>query len=179
MFFHSLTLAASNKLNVKMEDIYLDKPIEIENIRENLSELFTDLEVFYWDFVDEEPSNFNSENSNQIFFNTIFDEDRKEFAFVISIYRTPDENSYERQLFLAEYFSKKHKIRTLAPYIHPEKPNYPYYDIIFTENNAFLADDSDTSFGDGTENLIEIIQRIEIPVIKFDTKANLMNETSS
>lgn len=158
-----------------MENIYLDKPIKIEEIRQSLSEIFTDLEVFYWDFTDEIPPNFDSENSNHIFFNTVFDENRKEFAFVITIYKTPEDNCIERQLFIAKYFSKKHKLRTLAEYVHPEEPNYPYYDIIFKENNAYLADDSDTSFGDGTENLVEIIQKIDIPEIRLDPKGNLIN----
>lgn len=157
-----------------MESIYSDKPIEIEEIRKNLSELFTDLEVFYWNFADDIPSNFNSENSNQIFFNTIFEEDRKEFAFVITIYRTPDENYDVRELFIAKYFSEKLKIRTLVAYNHPDKPDYPYYDIIFDENNTYLADDSDTNFGDGTENLVKIIQKMDIPKIQFDSKGNLI-----
>lgn len=171
---HVSKLAESFKLYVKMENIYLDKPIEIEEIRKNLSEIFTDLEVFYWDFADDIPSNFNSENSNQIFFNTIFDGERKEFAFVITIYRTPDDNSDERQLFIAKYFSEKHKLRTLAVYVHPDDTDYPYYDIIFENNNTYLADDSDTNFGDGTENLVKIIQKIDIPEIRFDPKGNLI-----
>ena len=157
-----------------MENIYLDNPIEIEEIRKNLSEIFTDLEIFYWDFADDLPSNFNLENSNQIFFNTCLDEERKEFTFVITIYRTPDDNSDERQLFIAKYFSEKNKLRSLAVYVHPNEPNYPYYDIIFEENNAYLADDSDTNFGDGTKNLVKIIEKIDIPEFRFDPKGNLI-----
>lgn len=154
-----------------MEDIYLDKKIDNDLIKGILESLFPDLIIFYWDFIDESPAGFGSENDDHIVFNTSFHDDKKEFGFVISVYRTPKEDSQERALLLGKKISVEFNIRVLVPFVHPEDIGYPYYDIIFNKGHSSLADDSDTNFADGTEGLVKVIGDFNLPDLSFDRKA--------
>jgi len=159
-----------------MEDIYLDKKIEVENIKERLLDLFPDLAVFYYDFNNDSPSKLDSNNPNRIFFNTSYHEAKLEFGFVISIYGTSDKNSQERGLFIAKAFSDFYGVRVLAPFTNPDKPDDPFYDIVFENGKIFLADDCDTSFGDNSNGLVKILGEYPLKNIRFDKKAQLINE---
>ncbi|MFC7346157.1 hypothetical protein ACFQO9_05405 [Chryseobacterium zhengzhouense] len=156
-----------------MEDIYLDRKVDTEEIGKKLHNLFPSLSVFYYDFKDIPPTDLDIENSNQIFFNTYYQKEKLEFGFTISIYRTPDENSNERAMFIAKSFSDSFKVRTLVPYILPQNPQDPYYDIIFDNGKIFLADDCSTSFGDDTDGIIKIIKEYNLNIYSFDSYAKM------
>lgn len=156
-----------------MEDIYLDRKVDIEEIGKKIHNLFPSLSVFYYDFKDIPPTDLDIENSNQIFFNTYYQKEKLEFGFIISIYRTPDENSNERAMFIAKSFSDSFKVRTLVPYILPQDPQDPYYDIIFDNGKIFLADDCSTSFGDDTDGIIKIIKEYNLNIYSFDSYAKM------
>jgi len=115
----------------------------------------------------------DTENDKHIFFNTSFDHSKKEFAFVISIYRTPKENAIERQMYLSKKISDYFNTRTIVPFKNPEEPNDPYYDIIFENGKAFLSDDLDTSFADGSGGLVKIISEYKLTIYNFDNLARL------
>src|SRR5688500_20385500 len=91
-----------------------------------------------------------------LIFEVEFDEARKEFGCKISIYKTPEEDSQERSLFLAGKLSNSLQSRVLVPFTHPEQKHDPYLDIIFENGRTYLADDLDTNFGDGFQVKIQI-----------------------
>lgn len=159
-----------------MEDIYLDRKVDTEEIGKKLQNLFPGLSVFYYDFIDDPPTDLDIENSNHIFFNTDYQKEKLEFGFKVSIYRTPDENSNERAMFIAKSFSDSFKVRTLVPFVFPQDPQDPYYDIIFYDEKIFLADDDNTSFGDDTDGIIKIIKEYDLNIYSFDSYANCLIE---
>jgi len=157
-----------------MEDIYLDQEIEIERIKEKLTNLFPELTVFYYDFNHDCPDELDNNNPHHIFFNTSYNKDKLEFGFVISIYRTPENNHQERALFVAKAFSEFFELRILVPYTNPDKPDDPYFDIVFDKGKIFLADDSDTSFGDDSKGLVKILEEYPLKNIQFNKRAEIM-----
>eukprot|EP01133_Synstelium_polycarpum_P017784 gene17784-21214_t len=153
-----------------MEKIYLDKKIENENIKEKFVDLFSDLTVFYYDFNDDTPKELDFTNSRHIFFNSEYCAEKLEFGFVVSIYGTTNDDDQERTLFIAKSFSDFFGVRVLVPYTNPANPYDPYYDIIFEKGKIFLAEDSDTSFGDGTSGLVNILEEYPLKITQFDGK---------
>lgn len=159
-----------------MEDIYLDNKLEIGCIKERLFNLFPELFPFYYDFNSESPKEFDSSNPNHIIFNTSYQEEKLEFGFAISIYRTPDKDHQARALFIARAFSDFYGIRVLVPYTNSDKPGYPYYDIVFENGKIFLADDCDTNFADNSDGLVKILEEYPLKNSKFDKRAQLIKE---
>jgi hypothetical protein len=157
-----------------MEDIYLDKEIEIESIKERLSNLFPELTVFYYDFNRDSPNELDNNNPNHIFFNTSYNKEKLEFGFVISIYGTPEHDYQERALFVAKAFSEFYGLRILVPYTNPYKPDEPYFDIVFENGKIFLADDCGTSFGDDSKGLVKILEEYPLKDIQFNKRAEII-----
>lgn len=153
-----------------MEDIYLDKSLDNEQIITTISEIFSDLKVFHWDFISDEPKKIDFNNPNHIFFNAELNYGLKEFRFNISIYRTPDTHYEERQLYLSKVFSDKYNIRTLASFTKPDEPDNPYYSVVFENGKAYLADDIEF-YNSDKKGIIKILEEYDLPVIEFDKKA--------
>lgn len=151
-----------------MEDIHLDEIISNDSVAKCLRQIFPDFTVFHYDFSDNPPVDFDSENSNHIIFNTQYFKDNLEFKFKISIYRTPDKDSPERQIYIGKIFSDLCKVRVLVPFTNPDDPQCPYYDLIFENGKTFLADDNDTSFADGTKGIVKVIKEFSLPHLNFD-----------
>lgn len=157
-----------------MEDIYLNRSLDKEEILTTLSEAFPKLTVFYYDFNDDVPEKLDFDNPNHIFFNTDKGFDTKEFKFKISIYRTPDANHEERELYLGKIFSDKYKIKTLIPFTKPDEPSDQYYDIVFDNGKIYLADDSEVDLPDDS-GAVKILGEYDLSLIKFDEKAVFTN----
>jgi hypothetical protein len=154
-----------------MEDIFLEKEVNISVIRSILIELFPDLNIFFWNLDVESTKNFNPENNNHIFFNTTLQSNKDEFNFLVSIFKTPIEDSQERALFIGKKMSTAFNLKVLVPFTNPEFPNDPYYDIIFDQELSFLTNDSDTNFADGAKGRLKILREYKLPEIRFDRKA--------
>lgn len=150
-----------------MVDIYLDEVIANEAITGTLARIFPDLTIHHYDFADEKPKTLDLAHPKHIFFNTLFDDGKIEFGFRISIYRVPGDQSTERHLFIGKKFSDINGIKVLVPYTMEEDPGNPYYDVIFSNGEAFLADDSNTSFGDGTDGLIKVRRLISLKLSEY------------
>ena len=161
-----------------MEDIYLDDSLSTEIITETLESIFPGLTVFYFDFSNDEPNGFDSTNSDHIIFNYTMNNECLEFGFKISIYRTPENNSYERSLYIGYMFSKLNMVRVLAPFINPNEPDYPYFDIVFMNGESYLADDYNTSFGDGSSGLVKILEAYPLVGFCFDEKGFFLDQRS-
>lgn len=159
-----------------MEDIYLDDPVDADKIKKRLAHLFPGLTVFHYDFQHDYPEGLDSADNHSIVFNTTYYADKAEFGFCISIYRTPPSDTAERALFIALSFSIFLRERVLVPFTHPDAPDDPYYAIVFENGKIFLADDSDTSFGDGTNGQVKILQEYPLAIPLFDGRAERINE---
>lgn len=160
-----------------MEDIYADKKIDNNEIKSSLLDLFPDLSIFYWDFNGDSPLGLDIENSDHIFFNTTFHNDKREFGLVISIYRTPKEDYQERGLLIGKKISIDSNVRVLVPFTNPEDTDNPYYDIVFDNGLTYLANDSDTNFADGSEGLVIIIKEHKLPELRFDKRARKISKS--
>jgi hypothetical protein len=156
-----------------MEDIYLNKVLDNEQITDTLSEVFSELKVFHFDFNNDVPEKLDSNNPDHIFFNTGEGFDNEEFNFKISIYRTPDADYDQRELYLGKVFSDKYKIRTLVTFIKPDEPDDPYYNIVFEDGKIFLADDSEID-RPNDPGKVKILREYALQIIKFDQKARLI-----
>jgi hypothetical protein len=157
-----------------MEDIYLDNELNVQQIKNCLLLLFPDLEVFYYDFNDFPSKDLVDDNPDQIFFNKTSFLNKKEFKFKISIYRTPNENYEERQIYIGQQFSNDFNVRVIVAFKKPDDPSNPFYNLVFENGKIYLADDNDTSFADCTEGLVKIIKEYNLPKLKFDRKANFI-----
>jgi hypothetical protein len=155
-----------------MEDIYLDEKINTDKIAHYLGQIFSGLTVFHYDFEDDPPVDLDSTNPNHIFFNSRYNVDKIELRFTISIYRTPDKDCAERQIYIGKIFSDINKVRVLVPFTNPNEPDNPYYNLIFENGRTFLASDYDTNFADGTTGLVKRIKEYLLITPKFDEKAH-------
>lgn len=159
-----------------MENIYLDKQLDIQNIKESLTKIFPNLIVFHFDLSNDKPDKLDYENSNHIFFNTSFYEDKKEFGFIIEVYRTPEKDQVERQLLIGKAIAEQYEVRVLVPYTNPEDPGCPYYDIVFENGKTYLADDSNTSFADDSQGRVKILKEYPLPKFEFEANGQLMEK---
>lgn len=155
-----------------MEDIYLDKSLNNEEILTTLSEVFSELTVFYYDFNDDVPEKLNFDNPNHIFFNVGEGFCGKEFNCKISIYGTPKDHQQEREFYLCKIFSDKYKIRTLVAFAKPDEPYDPYYDIVFDDGKIFLSDDSEVDVEDDS-GTVKILREYDLPIFEFDKKSSI------
>jgi len=158
------------------ETIYTDKAIEITEIKAALSVIFPGLSFYHWDFMEDSPETMDVDKPEHILFNTNYLPEKLEFGFSISVYRLPESNSQERELYLGQHFHSLMHLRFLVGFRKPDEPDDPYYDILFQNGTSFLVDDCDTSFGDGTENPVRIIGEYRLPELKFDDKGNFLND---
>ena len=159
-----------------METIYSDKIIADEIISDSFASLFPELKLFKWDFIAQEPEGYDENNSNHIIFNTSYIEDKIEFGFSINFFRTPLENSEERSLVIAKRFAKNLDCRILVSFTLPSNPQDPFYHLIIKNEDIYLADDSDTTFADGTDWKVKILKKIELSKNEFDSKGHLVKK---
>ncbi len=95
-----------------------------------------------------------------------------EFPTVITLFRTDEKNSEERELFLALKLSEKFNCRTIIN--GPEKLAVdPYLSLIIENGKIFEADDSGTIWGDGNGTEVKIIKEIKLERPDFDSNGDL------
>ncbi|MDQ8003661.1 MAG: hypothetical protein REI64_02610 [Pedobacter sp.] len=157
-----------------MEDIYLDEIMDVKDILNSLKQIFPDLTVFYYDFNEDPPVDLDFNNPKHIFFNSLYSEEKFELRFQICIYRTPNEDYEQRQIYIGKIFSDLNNVRVLVPFNDPEERSYPYYSLFFEKGKIFLADDNDTNFADGTEGVVKVIKEYAMVMPRFDAKAQLI-----
>ncbi|UFH31949.1 hypothetical protein LNP04_18590 [Chryseobacterium sp. C-71] len=161
-----------------MEDIFLDKSLDNGQIINTMSEVFSGLTTFHWDFNDNEPEKIDFNNPNHIFFNTKLNFDVKEFSFNISIYRTPNTHYEERQFYLSKIFSDKYNIKTFASFTKPDDPDDPddpYYSIVFEKGKTYLANDIEF-YNSNKTGIIKILEEYDLPSLQFDHKARYIKK---
>ena len=152
-----------------MEDFYISKVLSTVQIMEFLQAAMPSLTVFEWAMLvdDQELMKFDSTDSAHIFFETTASE-VPQFPQHLAIYRTPNEHEEARALWLGQKLSAAYRVNVLVPFTHPEKPDYPYYDIVFQNGSCYLADDSETEFGEQDAKPVRILGPYYLPKAEFD-----------
>jgi hypothetical protein len=156
-----------------MEDFYISKVLSTVQIQEFLQAAMPSLTVFEWALLvdDQEPMRFDSTDSAHIFFEASISE-VPQFPQHLAVYRTPNEHEEARALWLGQKLAATYEVSVLVPFTHPEKPNYPYYDILFQNGSSYLADDSETEFGELDAKPVRIIGPYSLPKAEFNTFGN-------
>jgi len=107
-----------------MEFLYTDTRVEPEIMAGVLESIFPGFEIVFWDRMMQE-NDFNFDSADNLVFNIEFKEKKKEFGCTISIYRTPENHSQERALFIGRKLSAVLQKRVLVPYTSPAEPLTP------------------------------------------------------
>ncbi|TDQ25458.1 hypothetical protein [Tenacibaculum caenipelagi] len=118
--------------------------------------------------------NIENDNLNSDFscFALQIEPNESEFPTKITLLRTDEKNSEERELFLALKLSEKFNCRTIIN--GPEKlADHPYLSLIIENGKIFKADDSRTIWGDGNGTEVKIIKEIKIERPDFDSNGEL------
>ncbi len=95
-----------------------------------------------------------------------------EFRTIITLFRTPEENTEERELFLASRLSHRLNCRTII-----DGPaglvDHPYCSVIIDRDKIFEANDLDTKWADGEEGgHVKIVRPIDLTILEFDEEGN-------
>lgn len=133
------------------------------------------LRVFAWAMMlgEDEPMEFDSGNPAHVFFE-VTESGIPHYTQQLSIYRTPESDWEARALWLGQLLSAAYNIEVLVPFTHPEKPDNPFYDIVFQNGESCLADDSETEFGEPDAKPVRVLGRYELPKGYFDDAGNLL-----
>ncbi|UOG76853.1 hypothetical protein MTX78_09690 [Hymenobacter tibetensis] len=159
-----------------MEEFYLSKVLSTAQIQECFRDAMPSLTVFEWAMMigDQEPMEFDSADPMHIFFEASTSE-VPQFPQHVALYRTPNEDWEARSLWLGQKLSATYGMAVLVPFTHPAQPHYPYYDIVFQDGSPYLADDSETEFGEPDAKPVQILEVYALPEVHFDTCGNLRN----
>ncbi|UOQ51250.1 hypothetical protein [Hymenobacter cellulosivorans] len=153
-----------------MEEMYVSRELPATQIQAFLQSVLPGLTVFPWALLlgEEEPMEFDSSNPAHIFFETLPSE-VPEFAWHLAIYRTPaGEDEEARALWLGRQLSAGFGVDVLVPFTHPQQPHNPFYNIVFRQGGSYLADDSETEFGEPDAKPVRILGPYVLPVVAFD-----------
>ncbi|MCB2410324.1 hypothetical protein [Hymenobacter lucidus] len=158
-----------------MEEMYVGRVLTVAQIQAFLQAVLPELTVFEWSMMvgEDEPMVFDSTNATHIFFETTTSE-VPHFPQHLAIYRTPHEDWEARSLWLGQGLSATYAVAVLVPFTHPEQPLDPYYDIIFQNGSSYLADDSQTDFGEPDAKPVRILGAYDLPPATFDASGNLI-----
>ena len=161
-----------------LEQIGINIQVKKEKIKNILSELFKECNIHYFDHENTwEIEDYINLNADSICFSFI--KNKSEFPIRIELTRTPNENTEEREQYLAKIFSDLLKCKTITNYKEIDKPKeYPSDSIIFENDKAYFAFDNNTIWADGEGGKVEIRNEIEFINYQFDNKANLISGSS-
>ena len=159
-----------------MEEMYLSRKLPDAQVQAFLREVLPGLTVFPWALLlgEEVPMEFDSSNTAHIFFETLPSE-VPEFPWHLAIYRTPSQDEEARALWLGRQFSACFAVAVLVPFTHPQKPLDPFYNIVFQQGVSYLADDSETEFGEPNAQPVRIVGPYALPEAEFDALGNLLS----
>ena len=102
---------------------------------------FSEKDWFFLDvYSDEDTTHFLKANS--VGFYTVMTS-VKAYPIEIHLTETDDETITEYQAKIAKAISEKYQIKTVIDFTHPEKPDEPFYSLLFDDGSSFLADNSE------------------------------------
>lgn len=102
---------------------------------------FSEKDWFFLDmYSDEDTTHFLKVNS--MGFYTV-KSDAKAYPVEIHLTETDEDTITDYQAKIAKALSEKYHIKTVIDFIHPEKPDEPFYSLLFDDGACFLVDDSE------------------------------------
>ena len=138
---------------VMLETIGLSKQIDENEISSFLQEIFPGLQ---FQKIDLDSIPLLNSNKTNYFLNT----SESEFPIWIEILINQEQNTDEREQYIARKLSTLLECKTIVGYQEKGSSN-PYYAIIFDNGKAFLASDFETKFANDGENEVQIIKELE------------------
>ncbi|UOQ76919.1 hypothetical protein MUN84_20950 [Hymenobacter sp. 5516J-16] len=158
-----------------MEEMYVSENLSAAQIQQFLQTAMPGLTAFPWEMLlgEKEPMEFDSRNPTHIFFETT-ESEVPQFPQHVAIYRTPTKDEEARSLWLAQSLSEQFQLNVLVPFTHPEKPHYPFYDIVFQQGVSYLADDSATEFGEPDAKPVRLLGPYPLLKAGFDAFGRLI-----
>jgi len=158
-----------------------EKPKRMELVK-FIHSLFPSRELINWKdnfektYIYNGTENIENENLNSQFSGLALqvESHKSEFPTKVTLLRTDEKHSEERELFLALKLSKEYNCRTIIN--GPKKlAEHPYLSLIIEKGKIFEADDDGSDWGNGTELgiKVKIIKEIKIEVFDFDNKGNI------
>ena len=159
----------STRMVSKIMDIALSKIISIKELTTSMCSFFATESVFIGDIAD------IIENPTNVFISTVSNE--SEFPFGLIIYKYPTHISSEKfqsMTILLSYFLANHfNCQTICDGSGFGDDDSPYWSIIWDDGIAYLADDSDSLFGDGEGGKVKKIKKLDIDLDKISKKLGL------
>ena len=102
---------------------------------------FPEKDWFFFDvYSDEDTTHFLKHNS--MGFYTVMISVRT-YPIEIHLTETGEEIIAEYQTKIAKALSEKYHIKTVIDFTHPDKPDEPFYSLLFDDGVCFLVDDSE------------------------------------
>jgi len=102
---------------------------------------FPEKDWFFLDmYSDEDTTHFLKENSMGFY---IVLTSVKAYPIEVHLTETDEETIAEYQTKIAKLLSEKYHIKTVIDFTHPEKPDEPFYSLLFDDGACFLVDDSE------------------------------------
>ncbi len=163
-----------------MEEIGIQaSPKRIELVK-FIHSLFSSKDLMNWKGNFEKTYIFNGvenienrdSHSNFSGFALQIESNESEFSTKVTLLRTDEKHSEERELFLALKLSEKFNCRTIIS--GPENlADHPYLSLIIEKGKIFVGDDSGTVWGDGNGSEVKITKEIKMNRPDFDLNGNL------
>lgn len=111
---------------------------------------------------------FDSGNPAHVFFE-VTESGIPHYTHQLAIYRTPESDWETRALWLGRLLSAEFSVDVLVPFTHPEDLGNPFYNIVFQNGESYLADDSETEFGEPDARQVRVLGLYKLPEVRFDT----------
>ncbi len=102
---------------------------------------FPERDWFFLDvYADDDTTHFLKENSMGFYVVNNFS---KTFPLEINLTEVKEKTIKKYQPLIAKILSEKYQTKTVIDFTHPEKPDEPFYSLLFDNGNCFLVDDSE------------------------------------
>lgn len=155
-----------------MAQLHLAKRLSDALLQQTLQMALPQLRVFPWAMLlGEEPMEFDSGNPAHVFFE-VTESGIPHYTQQLDLYRTPESDWEARALWLGQLLSAECNVEVLVPFTHPEKPDNPFYNIVFRNGESYLADDSQTEFGEPDAKPVRLLGPYALPSVQFDGAGN-------
>ncbi|WP_426492335.1 hypothetical protein [Hymenobacter sp. 102] len=155
-----------------MAQLHFTRRLSDNLLQQTLQMALPQLRVFPWALLlGEEPMEFNSGNPAHVFFE-VTESGIPHYTQQLNLYRTPESDWEERALWLGQLLSVSCNVEVLVPFTHPEKPDNPFYNIVFRNGESYLADDSQTEFGEPDAKPVRVLGPYILPPVQFDGAGN-------
>ncbi len=154
-----------------LEIIHFKKQFTSGEIIEALNEVFPALdfkEIKIEDYPEKE-----DQRPNTVYL--VIQQNKSEFPMTLELYNTAQENTAQREQFIAWKLSKILGCRILVGYQEKEFADSPFHNLIFDGDKIFLATDLESKLsGDGDQN-VKIADEREVKIAMFNSKGQLID----